>query len=107
MRAYGRCERTLRDRCRRYGRDGLQAALFIRCYIFGQSYSGCCSLLARRFSSQPRRIGKIMSVTPRGLCAAAQQVVTMTDRRAALAKRLGLQAPAVEANTNGTLAAAE
>jgi hypothetical protein len=36
-----------------------------------------------------------------------RQVVTMTDRRSALAKRLGLTAPAGEANTNGTVAAAE
>jgi hypothetical protein len=36
-----------------------------------------------------------------------QQVVTMTDWRAALAKRLGLAAPAGKANTNGTLSAAE
>jgi hypothetical protein len=35
------------------------------------------------------------------------QVATMPDRRAALAKRLGLAAPAGEANTNGTVAAAE
>jgi hypothetical protein len=31
----------------------------------------------------------------------------MTDRRAALAKRLGLAARAGAANTNGTIAAAE
>jgi hypothetical protein len=31
----------------------------------------------------------------------------MSDRRAALAKRLGVQAPAGKANTNGTVQAAE
>ena len=34
-------------------------------------------------------------------------VASMADRRAALAKRLGLTGPAGEANTNGTVAAAE
>jgi hypothetical protein len=36
-----------------------------------------------------------------------QQVVTMTDQRAALAKRPGVAAPAGSANTNGTVEAAE
>jgi hypothetical protein len=52
--------------------------------------------LPQRAAAYPQPKGSVM-----------QQLVTMTDRRAALAKRLDLQAPSGEANAHDTLPAAE
>jgi hypothetical protein len=49
----------------------------------------------------------VQAYIPQPKASPMQQVVSKTDRRAALAKRLGLAGPAGAANTNGTVPAAE